>query len=76
MLWPRKTDKSKTDNLSRREEDRWLRRTRRGSKSRAHSHDHLLAAQQRVADELASSEGDRGVVVRHFVDCRDGLWVC
>jgi hypothetical protein len=33
-----------------------------------HSHDHLLTAQQRVADELASSEGDGGVVVRHF--CR------
>lgn len=35
---------------------------------KGHSHDHLLAAQQRVADELASSEGDGGVVVRHF--CR------
>lgn len=33
-----------------------------------HSHDHLLAAQQRVADELASSEGDGGVVVRHGDD--------
>jgi hypothetical protein len=30
--------------------------------------DHLLTAQQRVADELASSEGDGRVVVRHF--CR------
>lgn len=38
------------------------------SDSEGHSHDHLLAAQQRVADELASSEGDGGVVVRHF--CR------
>lgn len=37
--------------------------------------DHLLAAQQRVADELASSEGDGGVVVRHGVGGGDGLWV-
>ena len=57
-----------------------LRMHRRGSGGRGtevngcggdrvrHSHDHLLASQQRVADELASSEGDGGVVVRHGFD--------
>lgn len=42
--------------------------------TRACLHDHLLASQQRVADELASSEGDGAVVVRHGDDV-DGLWV-
>ena len=33
-----------------------------------YSHNHLLAAQERVEDELASSQGDGGVVVGHVVD--------
>ena len=40
-----------------------------------HSHDHLLAAQQRVADELASSQGNGAVVVRHLVGVGDGVSV-
>lgn len=31
----------------------------------SNSHDHLLASQQRVADELASSQSNGAVVVRH-----------
>lgn len=30
-----------------------------------HSHHHLLAAKQGVADELASSQGNGSVVIRH-----------
>lgn len=33
----------------------------------ANSHDHLLTAKQGVTDELASSQGDGGVDVRHLV---------
>lgn len=33
------------------------------------SHDHLLTAKQGVANELASSQGDGSVGVRHFRDC-------
>lgn len=39
------------------------------------SHDHLLTAQQRVADELASSKRHGAVVVRHGCGCGDGLSV-
>lgn len=31
-----------------------------------YSHDHLLASQERVADELASSQGNGRVGVRHL----------
>lgn len=31
-----------------------------------YSHDHLLATQERVADELASSQGNGGIGVRHL----------
>ena len=41
-----------------------------------HLHDHLLAAQERVADELASSQGDGGVVVGHLRGCRRCRWAC
>src|SRR6478735_8874142 len=34
-----------------------------------YSHDHLLATQQRVADELASSQGNGSLVVRHGCGC-------
>ena len=34
------------------------------------SHDHLLAAQQRVADELAGAQGDGGVGVGHLDEYR------
>ena len=47
------------------------RRENRGQKhtrQRPHSHHHLLAAQQRVADELARPERHGAVAVRH--DCR------
>lgn len=37
----------------------------RASAGGLNSHDHLLAAQQRVADELASSQGNGGVAVGH-----------
>jgi hypothetical protein len=37
-----------------------------------YSHNHLLAAQERVEDELASSQGDGGVVVSHLV----GVGLC
>lgn len=33
-----------------------------------HLHDHLLATQERVADELASSQGDGGLGVGHLDD--------
>lgn len=33
-----------------------------------YSHDHLLASQKRVADELASSQGDGGLGVSHVDD--------
>lgn len=33
-----------------------------------HSHDELLATQQRVANELASSQGDGGLGVSHLDD--------
>ncbi len=32
---------------------------------KANSHNHLLATQERVADELASTQGNGAVVVRH-----------
>merc|ERR1712000_284358 len=35
-----------------------------------YSHNHLLATQERVADELARAQGNGGVVVRHGVGCR------
>jgi hypothetical protein len=38
---------------------------------RQYSHDHLLATQKRVADELASSQGNGAVVVGH--GCRWSL---
>lgn len=46
------------------------RRTRaaRGGEEGNYSHNHLLAAQERVEDELASSQRDGGVVVSHLVD--------
>ena len=37
-----------------------------------YSHNHLLAAQERVEDELAGSQGDGGVVVSHLV----GVGLC
>jgi len=36
------------------------------SKIEGYSHDHLLTAKQRVADELARAQGDGGVGVSHF----------
>lgn len=45
----------------------------RGGKAGSNSHDHLLTAQQRVADELASSKRHGAVVVRHGCGCGDGL---
>lgn len=43
---------------------------RDAGRARSYSHNHLLATQERVADELASSQGNGGVVVRH-----GGLWL-
>lgn len=39
------------------------------------SHDHLLTAQQRVADELAGAQSNGAVVVRHGCGCGDGVSV-
>lgn len=39
-----------------------------------YSHDHLLATQERVADELASPQGNGGVSVRHFVFVELSKW--
>lgn len=52
------------------------RRRDEEEKSWHYSHDHLLAAQERVANELASSQGNGGVVVRHVVDFEIPGWRC
>jgi hypothetical protein len=39
-----------------------------------YSHHHLLAAKQRVADELASSQGNGSVVIRHGCCAGLSLW--
>lgn len=43
-----------------------------GEGGEKNSHNHLLATQQGVADELASSQGNGGVVVRHGCDVLSG----
>lgn len=48
----------------------------RKKKAGKYSHDHLLAAQERVANELASSQGNGGIVVRHVVDFEISGWRC
>lgn len=42
------------------------KRVQEGSQKQLYSHDHLLASQKRVADELARPQGHGGIVVRHI----------
>lgn len=42
------------------------KRVQECSQKQLYSHDHLLASQKRVADELARPQGHGGIVVRHI----------
>lgn len=46
-----------------------MRGGQQNNRARSYSHNHLLPAQERVADELAGAQGNGAVVVRH-----DGQW--